>query len=448
MRTLALLLVTSLMGGSAYAADLDAAYQKEFAYLKAEKTSLTQAQADLEKQAQTQLGAAEAETESLQGRLIYQTLQADSLEETLNQAERASFSAEEDADRVGALLMQARTTLDGVEIPVDVEGPEAEAAALRTVFAAASERIAQGGQVRVEEGSFFLSDGSESTGQVVRLGNIASYGVTQGQAGALAPAGEGRLQLWPADADAAARSLAAGELPSQLPVFLYENLDKRMEEQPAKTLAQIMEGGGVVGWIIVLLGVAAFLITGVRLLILRSAGKPGELADAVCKAIEAGDIEGAIKAAQVDGAAARVAQAVLAARGMAREQIEDLASEALLRETPRLERLGPAILVIAAVAPLLGLLGTVTGMISTFDIITEFGTGDPKMLSGGISTALITTQLGLVVAIPAVLLGNAIGGKTEAVLSELDRAALQLVNAVDAPTQAPGGSPVQEKRVA
>ncbi len=428
-----LAVLTSLLGGSAQAADLDAAYQKEFAYLKAEKGSLIQATAELETQTQTQLSASEAETEGLQGRLIFQTLQADKLEETLNQAERASFSAEEDADRVGALLMQARTTLEGIELPSEVEGPDAEAEALRTIFLAAAERIAQGGQVRVKDGSFFLDDGSQAKGQIVRLGNIASYGVSQGQAGALAPAGEGRLQLWPADASAAARALGAGELPTKLPVFLYENLDKRMEEQPAKTLGQVMQGGGVVGWIIMGLGIAAFLITGIRLVILRGAGKPGELADAVCKALEAGDMKGAIQAAQAAGAASRVAQAVLAARGMAREQIEDLASEALLRETPRLERLGPAILVIAAVAPLLGLLGTVTGMISTFDIITEFGTGDPKMLSGGISEALITTQLGLVVAIPAVLLGNAIGGRTEAVLSELDRAALQLVNAIDAP---------------
>ena len=69
-----------------------------------------------------------------------------------------------------------------------------------------------------------------------------------------------------------------------------------------------------------------------------------------------------------------------------------------------------------ALCPLLGLLGTVTGMIATFDIITEFGTGDPKMLSGGISTALITTQLGLIVAIPAVLLGNAMASRTDKVV--------------------------------
>ena len=67
------------------------------------------------------------------------------------------------------------------------------------------------------------------------------------------------------------------------------------------------------------------------------------------------------------------------------------------------------------IAPLLGLLGTVTGMISTFDIITEFGTGDPKLLSSGISIALVTTEVGLAVAIPGLIIG-----------SLLDRRALHL----------------------
>ena len=84
-----------------------------------------------------------------------------------------------------------------------------------------------------------------------------------------------------------------------------------------------------------------------------------------------------------------------------------------------------AILVSAAVAPLLGLLGTVTGMISTFDVITVFGTGDPKLLSGGISEALITTQLGLSVAIPTLLAGNLVSGWAEQIRSGMERAALQ-----------------------
>ena len=82
-----------------------------------------------------------------------------------------------------------------------------------------------------------------------------------------------------------------------------------------------------------------------------------------------------------------------------REHIEDIVAESIMHESERLDRYGSAIMVIAAVAPLLWLLGTVTGMIATFDIITEFGTGDPKLLSGGISIALVTTELGLIVVV-------------------------------------------------
>ena len=64
------------------------------------------------------------------------------------------------------------------------------------------------------------------------------------------------------------------------------------------------------------------------------------------------------------------------------------------------------ILLLAAVAPLLGLLGTVTGMISTFDVISQFGTGNARALASGISEALVTTQTGLVVAVPGMLLGG------------------------------------------
>jgi biopolymer transport protein ExbB len=75
-------------------------------------------------------------------------------------------------------------------------------------------------------------------------------------------------------------------------------------------------------------------------------------------------------------------------------------------------------------------------MIATFDIITEFGTGDPKMLSGGIGEALITTQLGLVVAIPTVLLGNLLKGVAERVEGGIEHEALRVVNLVVGDQQA------------
>ena len=83
---------------------------------------------------------------------------------------------------------------------------------------------------------------------------------------------------------------------------------------------------------------------------------------------------------------------------------------------------------IAMAAPLAGLLGTVTGMIATFAIITEHGTGDPRMLSGGISEALITTQLGLIVAIPALLIGNILSGWSKALQGRIEQGVLVYVN--------------------
>ncbi len=78
--------------------------------------------------------------------------------------------------------------------------------------------------------------------------------------------------------------------------------------------------------------------------------------------------------------------------------------------------------------PLLGLLGTVTGMIQTFDVITVFGTSDPKLLSGGIATALVTTELGLIVAIPCLLAGSLLNGWAERIKDDMEKAALRAIN--------------------
>lgn len=86
------------------------------------------------------------------------------------------------------------------------------------------------------------------------------------------------------------------------------------------------------------------------------------------------------------------------------ESLELHLTEAILGEVPKLGRNLTIIKIISVVAPLMGLLGTVTGMINTFQAITLFGTGDPRLMAGGISTALVTTVLGLVVAIPTTLL--------------------------------------------
>ena len=101
--------------------------------------------------------------------------------------------------------------------------------------------------------------------------------------------------------------------------------------------------------------------------------------------------------------------------------------EAILRETPALERWLGLIKLLAAVAPLLGLLGTVTGMIATFQAITQYGTGDPKMMADGISQALVTTVLGLVAAIPLLFLHSLVAARSKALIQLLEQQSAGLI---------------------
>ncbi|UAA37996.1 MotA/TolQ/ExbB proton channel family protein [Paraneptunicella aestuarii] len=101
------------------------------------------------------------------------------------------------------------------------------------------------------------------------------------------------------------------------------------------------------------------------------------------------------------------------------EALELHLTESILGELPKLTRFLTIVKIISVVAPLMGLLGTVTGMINTFQAITLFGTGDPKLMAGGISTALVTTVLGLVVAIPTTLLYALLNTRSKAIVSIL-----------------------------
>jgi biopolymer transport protein ExbB len=109
------------------------------------------------------------------------------------------------------------------------------------------------------------------------------------------------------------------------------------------------------------------------------------------------------------------------------ETLELKLGEAILKETPPLQRGILFIKIISVVAPLLGLLGTVTGMIQTFQAITLFGAGDPTIMAGGISQALMTTVLGLVVAIPTVLLHTIVNGRSRRIVQILQEQSAGIV---------------------
>ena len=119
---------------------------------------------------------------------------------------------------------------------------------------------------------------------------------------------------------------------------------------------------------------------------------------------------------------------VLEEKNISRNEAYNKMQEVLLHEVPVIEKHLPTLKSLGALAPLLGLLGTVSGMISLFDVITTYGTGDPKLLAGGIAEALVTTEFGLIVAIPAILCHRMLLNIAEHIISDLERYSLTVLN--------------------
>jgi biopolymer transport protein ExbB len=115
-------------------------------------------------------------------------------------------------------------------------------------------------------------------------------------------------------------------------------------------------------------------------------------------------------------------------RSTTRENLEELLNENILAQIPKLDRFLPVLSVSAGAAPLLGLLGTVMGIITTFEMISLYGTGDPNTMAGGISEALITTEAGLIVAIPALLWHAILNRRLKTIVGNLEKASLGFIN--------------------
>lgn len=128
------------------------------------------------------------------------------------------------------------------------------------------------------------------------------------------------------------------------------------------------------------------------------------------------------------GAVSNVLETLVESRNLDDESRQDRIEEAILNEIPRLERFLSVLQVLAAAAPLLGLLGTVTGIISTFNVLSIFGPGNQHLMAGGISEALLTTATGLAIAIPILLCHGYFRGKVDGIIGEMERSAAFLYN--------------------
>ena len=180
------------------------------------------------------------------------------------------------------------------------------------------------------------------------------------------------------------------------------------------SFAEQVSQGGTVGYVIIAIGLLGIAVAIYRLVALQLTG---------------GRIARQLKSDQVseDNPLGRILSVYQENKSAEIDTLDLKLDEAIMREAPKLEAFQGMIKVFAGIAPLMGLLGTVVGMIRTFQSITLFGTGDPKLMADGISQALVTTVEGLVVAIPLVFMHAIVSGKSRTLIEILEEQSAGLI---------------------
>lgn len=275
-----------------------------------------------------------------------------------------------------------------------------------------SGRMESGQFLVVGPSAFFASDESASVGAVLL------------QLGSPEPA---VISLGP-ERDRAVKGLiesGTGELP------VDPTMGNALKFQATKdSLFEHLSKGGPVIVPILLLGVMSVLIFLVRWVVVgRVRVASAKDLQSILDALNKRDTGGATTiAGSIQGPVGEMLKEAIRHCRERKEYVEEVLYEKMLVAKPDLEKLLPFLALSAAAAPLLGLLGTVTGMINTFNAITVLGAGDPKTLAGGISEALITTEFGLIVAIPSLLLHAVLSRRVKGILGSMEQTATGFIN--------------------
>jgi biopolymer transport protein ExbB len=290
---------------------------------------------------------------------------------------------------------------------------------LRQIWSAMVTEIAESGKVVKFTAPVERTSGEREMLEIVRLGVFSAVSDGTFLDWDTRKSRENFIEL--ARQPAARFSTMAGELQSASPgevvamsVDFTRGQILRAVVQSRTPLERVREDGGPVGYVIAGLGILGLLLCLWKAYSLYSTG---------------GGIGRQMKTPEADrrNPLGRVLAVYSDNPEVDIETLELKLDEAILRETAPLETGLNFIKVLYVVAPLLGLLGTVVGMIATFQMITLFGTGDPRMMAGGISTALVTTVLGLVVAIPLTLFHAILQGKARALIQVLEEQAAGII---------------------
>ncbi len=197
-----------------------------------------------------------------------------------------------------------------------------------------------------------------------------------------------------------------------------------------KSISETMICGGPVMVPIIIVSLIVWTLIIKKLWKLKTEDiNPDMFTEKIIKFLSAGEIKEARNlCASTYGIVPKTIKAILCDRVKTKQSLLSSVHEVLASEYPKLEQYLSTIATLSSVAPLLGLLGTVTGMVSTFTSITLHGTGDPQSLAKGISEALITTQSGLIVAIPALFFHNHLLKKVDNIMNGLEKNVAKLIN--------------------
>jgi len=285
------------------------------------------------------------------------------------------------------------------------------------------------------QGGASAEDGVVKQGRFLLLGPVAYFasddgslaGIASQRVGSLIPAVEGCSD--PALNEMTKMTVEKDE--GSIP-FDASLGNARKIEETKETVVEHFLKGGVVMWPILLLLCCAAVVVVLKWLWLACVRLPSAKALAeLFTAVRANDKERAVALTQkMKGMAGRMLRAGAEVLDQPRELIEEAMFEKMLEAKTSLNRFLPFVAVTAACAPLLGLLGTVTGIIATFNLMTVFGSGDIKMLSSGISEALITTEYGLYVAIPCVLMHSFLSRKAKGIADKMEQVAVKFMSEV------------------
>ncbi|MGZ0657181.1 MotA/TolQ/ExbB proton channel family protein [Coraliomargarita sp. W4R53] len=317
--------------------------------------------------------------------------------------------------------------LDSAEVSED---GEASIAKLASGISLGLERAKDISGGTIFPGGAVLPDGSFTQGSFVLAGPLAYFTSEKGgglviRGDSLRPAIEPIPDMDVNAAVAAVASNGTGSIPIDGSMG-----NARAIEQTKETIMEHIQKGGV--WIVPILGFAlvSMVIAAFKALELYSIKTPAE--GTVAKLVElikdGKHDEATEAAAHLPGPSGDMLRIGVRHSGESVALVEELCIEKVVETQPRVTRLLSFVATTAAVSPLLGLLGTVTGMINTFKLITIFGTGDARSLSSGISEALITTEFGLIVAIPALILHAILSRRANGILATMEKQAIGFVN--------------------